>query len=275
MLHVNNIHEQHSQLNFYCFTVFPQILKKDLYFDPEFWNLMALRASCINLMSQTVESAALEEILEWVPDPDCCPQNPDLNLNTHSSDIQQSTEVAKDQAGPKECQTKDDTNHVTTRQRTKKETSLESFRRSFWQLGKTNPQMDEASTSFLAKIKQAAVVLPKFPQMNEASSSLLAKMKQVAVVLPKLGFALWPLRSSQDGVYSSSDTWWDPKDDSSSNDSDLLHSGLESLGKAKPVHKARKLNRDAPFKTLTLPANAKGKYQDRQSSPSSDNLFIT
>ncbi|CAN9497490.1 unnamed protein product [Ophioblennius macclurei] len=45
-----------------------QILKKDLCFDPEFWNLIALRTSCLELMSEKVVSAALEEIMEdkWI-----------------------------------------------------------------------------------------------------------------------------------------------------------------------------------------------------------------
>ncbi|KAM6893935.1 uncharacterized protein FYW49_020269 [Xenentodon cancila] len=41
-----------------------QILKKDLHFDPEFWNLITLRTSCLNLMSGKVVSAALLEIME-------------------------------------------------------------------------------------------------------------------------------------------------------------------------------------------------------------------
>ncbi|KAJ0009362.1 hypothetical protein NQD34_001064 [Periophthalmus magnuspinnatus] len=46
-----------------------QALKKDLYFDPEFWNLIALRTNCLKLMNEKVLSAALEEIMEekWVP----------------------------------------------------------------------------------------------------------------------------------------------------------------------------------------------------------------
>ncbi|XP_037552736.1 uncharacterized protein LOC119429091 [Nematolebias whitei] len=45
-----------------------QILKKDLYFDPEFWNLVALRTNCLKLLSEKVVSAALEEIMEdkWI-----------------------------------------------------------------------------------------------------------------------------------------------------------------------------------------------------------------
>ncbi|XP_020772759.2 zinc finger protein 654-like [Boleophthalmus pectinirostris] len=46
-----------------------QTLKKDLYFDPEFWNLIALRTNCLKLMNEKVLSAALVEIMEekWVP----------------------------------------------------------------------------------------------------------------------------------------------------------------------------------------------------------------
>uniref|UniRef100_A0A8C2ZJ48 C2H2-type domain-containing protein n=1 Tax=Cyclopterus lumpus TaxID=8103 RepID=A0A8C2ZJ48_CYCLU len=33
-----------------------QVLKKDLYFDPEFWNLIALRTNCLKLMSEKVVS---------------------------------------------------------------------------------------------------------------------------------------------------------------------------------------------------------------------------
>uniref|UniRef100_A0A3Q3GPS2 Uncharacterized LOC110001337 n=1 Tax=Labrus bergylta TaxID=56723 RepID=A0A3Q3GPS2_9LABR len=45
-----------------------QVLKKDLHFDPEFWNLIALRTNCLKLMSDKVVSAALEEIMEdkWI-----------------------------------------------------------------------------------------------------------------------------------------------------------------------------------------------------------------
>ncbi|KAM8905391.1 uncharacterized protein AB9W97_008564 [Spinachia spinachia] len=45
-----------------------QVLKKDLYFDPEFWNLTALRSNCLKLMSEKVVGGALEEIMEnkWI-----------------------------------------------------------------------------------------------------------------------------------------------------------------------------------------------------------------
>lgn len=45
-----------------------KVLKKDLYFDPEFWNLIALRTNCLKLMSEKGVSSALEEIMEdkWI-----------------------------------------------------------------------------------------------------------------------------------------------------------------------------------------------------------------
>ena len=44
----------------------PQVLKKDLYFDPEFWNLIALRTNCLKLMSE--KAVAIEEVMEdkWI-----------------------------------------------------------------------------------------------------------------------------------------------------------------------------------------------------------------
>ncbi|KAJ8253153.1 hypothetical protein GJAV_G00209710 [Gymnothorax javanicus] len=47
-----------------------QSLKKGLFFDPEFWNLITLRTNCLKLMSEKVMQAALNEITEednWIP----------------------------------------------------------------------------------------------------------------------------------------------------------------------------------------------------------------
>ncbi|KAJ8407374.1 hypothetical protein AAFF_G00279480 [Aldrovandia affinis] len=41
-----------------------QILKKGLFFDPEFWNLLTLRMNCLKLMSEKVMQAALAEITD-------------------------------------------------------------------------------------------------------------------------------------------------------------------------------------------------------------------
>ncbi|XP_051993505.1 zinc finger protein 654-like [Xyrauchen texanus] len=47
-----------------------QILKKGLYFDPEFWSLLNIEKNCLKLMSDKVAEAALCEIMQkdkWVP----------------------------------------------------------------------------------------------------------------------------------------------------------------------------------------------------------------
>ncbi|XP_016089574.1 uncharacterized protein [Sinocyclocheilus grahami] len=47
-----------------------QILKKDLYFDPEFWSLLNIETNCLKLMSDKVGKAALCEIMQrdkWMP----------------------------------------------------------------------------------------------------------------------------------------------------------------------------------------------------------------
>uniref|UniRef100_A0A8C1RAU2 Zinc finger protein 654 n=1 Tax=Cyprinus carpio TaxID=7962 RepID=A0A8C1RAU2_CYPCA len=47
-----------------------QILKKDLYFDPEFWSLLNIETNCLKLMSDKVGKATLCEIMQrdkWMP----------------------------------------------------------------------------------------------------------------------------------------------------------------------------------------------------------------
>nr|XP_003197720.2 zinc finger protein 654 [Danio rerio] len=47
-----------------------QILKKDLYFDPEFWSILNIETNCLKLMSDKVGKAALCEIMQkdkWLP----------------------------------------------------------------------------------------------------------------------------------------------------------------------------------------------------------------
>ena len=120
-----------------------------MHFDPEFWNHIELRSSCLKLLSETVESSALEEIMEmWVPD--YCMKEPDFS---NSSNFQQRTKVA----GPKRRRTKDDKNpktfkrfkassdkaahsavdhSVKKRRKPGKKASTEYLRQCFWQLGK-------------------------------------------------------------------------------------------------------------------------------------------
>lgn len=139
-----------------------QVLKKDLYFDPEFWNLIALQTNCLKLMSETVVSAVLEEIMEekWIPN--YCAKEPDFQSSTsvcqkgskgafqaaakkrhHKEDShrKEATETASRRlkAGPGKTQLNAD--HAVKKKgnqgsRPLKEASTEHLRRSFWQLDK-------------------------------------------------------------------------------------------------------------------------------------------
>ncbi|KAG5261832.1 hypothetical protein AALO_G00289050 [Alosa alosa] len=54
-----------------------QILKKGLYFDPEFWNLLTLRSTCVRLLSDPLANAELTEILAEEPwSATCCVREP-------------------------------------------------------------------------------------------------------------------------------------------------------------------------------------------------------
>ncbi|XP_056157568.1 uncharacterized protein LOC130131818 [Lampris incognitus] len=140
-----------------------QILKKGLYFDPEFWNLIALRTSCLKLMSEKVLNAALEEIMDenWVSN--YCAKDPTMRSNTHPTNCHKQTEGegAHYQAAAKKHHHKETRNFMASKRnkmcpsktgisdnhtvkkkrnqgsRSIKEPSSESFRRSFWQLDKT------------------------------------------------------------------------------------------------------------------------------------------
>ncbi|XP_049608893.1 uro-adherence factor A [Syngnathus scovelli] len=69
MLPDQDYHVEHSPIRNQTRFETLQILKKDLYFDPEFWNLIALRTNCLKLMSEKVVDASLDELMEesWVP----------------------------------------------------------------------------------------------------------------------------------------------------------------------------------------------------------------
>ncbi|KAF7663088.1 hypothetical protein LDENG_00218420 [Lucifuga dentata] len=134
-----------------------QVLKKGLYFDPEFWNLIALRTNCLKLMSEKVDSAALEEIMEenWVPN--YCTKHP--NFYSGTTECQGGIKGA-DQAGAKKRQHKENRSDMASKRikvspgrtrvtaehtvkkkgnqglRSMKEASSEPIRRSFWQLDK-------------------------------------------------------------------------------------------------------------------------------------------
>ncbi|XP_036947247.1 uncharacterized protein LOC119015399 [Acanthopagrus latus] len=131
-----------------------QVLKKDLYFDPEFWNLIALRTNCLKLMSEKVVSAALDEIMEdkWILN--YCTKEPALRSRKtvcqrgrkgalqasakkqhHNEDTDMATKRFK--VGP--GKTRLSVDHTVKRKgnhrsRHLKDVSSEPLRRSFWQL---------------------------------------------------------------------------------------------------------------------------------------------
>lgn len=141
-----------------------QVLKKDLYFDPEFWNLIALRTNCLKLMNEKVVSAALEEIMEdkWIS-----------NYCTKDSAFRSSVLACQKgsksvlQAEAKKRHHKEDTNAASKRlrmgtgktpvnvdhsakkkgnqgSRPLKERSAEPLRRSFWQLDRIRDSVGQA-----------------------------------------------------------------------------------------------------------------------------------
>ncbi|XP_061554721.1 uncharacterized protein LOC133413858 isoform X2 [Phycodurus eques] len=90
MLPDQDYHVEHSPIRNQIRFETLQVLKKDLYFDPEFWNLIALRTNCLKLMSEKVVDAALKEIMEepWVP-----------NYSAKEISFVQSTSTGEDDKG--------------------------------------------------------------------------------------------------------------------------------------------------------------------------------
>ncbi|XP_060923340.1 uncharacterized protein LOC132996986 [Limanda limanda] len=129
-----------------------QVLKKDLYFDPEFWNLIALRTNCLKLMSEKVVSAALEEIMEdkWISNfstkkaasrSSACRGGKKRALQAAAKKRHQrndsDTASKRLKGGPGNTQLNDD--HAVTKKgaqglRPLKDKSSEPLRRSFWRL---------------------------------------------------------------------------------------------------------------------------------------------
>ncbi|TDG96276.1 hypothetical protein EPR50_G00238430 [Perca flavescens] len=129
-----------------------QVLKKDLYFDPEFWNLIALRTNCLKLMSEKVVSGALEEIMEdkWILS--YCTKEAASRLSTPVCQKGSKGTAAKKRHHKEDRHHKNDTDTVSKRLKVgpgktrpnvdptvKKKgnrgsSSAEPLRRSFWQL---------------------------------------------------------------------------------------------------------------------------------------------
>ncbi|XP_051913736.1 uncharacterized protein LOC127595860 [Hippocampus zosterae] len=148
MLPDQDYHVEHSPIRNQIRFETLQILKKDLYFDPEFWNLLALRTSCLELMSEKVVD---EELMEesWLPN-DRTKESFACSASTGRSD----NATAKNEGGPKEMscgeaakklklgQGKAGLNNgggavkkkAEQRSRYPKGASSQPLRRSFWQL---------------------------------------------------------------------------------------------------------------------------------------------
>ncbi|RVE75503.1 hypothetical protein OJAV_G00017560 [Oryzias javanicus] len=123
-----------------------QVLKKDLHFDPEFWNLMTLRTNCLKLMSKKVVSAALEEVMEdkWIST--YCAKDSAPGSGCRAKDKSNVLSAAKkrpqNQTGPDAASKRLKTGAGKTRLddakrkggRALQESSPRSLRRSFWQL---------------------------------------------------------------------------------------------------------------------------------------------
>ncbi|KAI9525861.1 hypothetical protein NQZ68_002409 [Dissostichus eleginoides] len=134
-------HVEHSPIRNHIRFETLQVLKKDLCFDPEFWNLIALRSNCLKLLSDKVVSSALEEIMEdkWI-----------LSYCTKDPARKSVCQKGSKGAGAKKRHHKEDTDtaskrlkgtgktrlndHTVKKKGNQGSPSSEPLRRSFWQL---------------------------------------------------------------------------------------------------------------------------------------------
>ncbi|XP_037617283.1 uncharacterized protein LOC119483338 isoform X1 [Sebastes umbrosus] len=120
-----------------------QFLKKDLCFDPEFWNLIALRTNCLKLMSETVVSDALEEIMEdkWILS--YCTKEPAFRSRAsvcqkarkkrhHEEDSEEDADSASRRLKVGPGRPRLNVDH-TIKKKGNRGSSSEPLRRSFWQ----------------------------------------------------------------------------------------------------------------------------------------------
>ncbi|XP_031708000.1 uncharacterized protein LOC116386136 [Anarrhichthys ocellatus] len=127
-----------------------QVLKKDLYFDPEFWNLIALRTNCLKLMSEKGVSGDLEEIMEdkWIRS--YCAKEPASRSSTsacqkgskgaaakkrhHKEDRRHDIDAASKRLRVGPGKTRLHVDHTGKKKGSHRSSSPEPLRRSFWQL---------------------------------------------------------------------------------------------------------------------------------------------
>ncbi|KAG7263704.1 hypothetical protein CRUP_018938 [Coryphaenoides rupestris] len=131
-----------------------QVLKKGLVFDPEFWNITAIRSHCLKLLNGKVLKAAREEVPEeeshCTKEAAVCPNThqplPPTATDPHRSEFKK---CHKNGMAPKRtrlCRGNEQTAADSTLQKKMKRTqrtpslreSGDFLRRSFWQPSKTN-----------------------------------------------------------------------------------------------------------------------------------------
>ncbi|XP_077368951.1 uncharacterized protein LOC144013688 isoform X2 [Festucalex cinctus] len=152
MLPDQDYHVEHSPIRNQIRFETLQVLKKDLHFDPEFWNLVALRANCLKLMNEKVVDDSLELMEEtWVPNY-CAkefsfveststgstddgiakkPNNNDGHKEIISAEAPKKLKLGQGKTGLNDSNAVKKANH---RSRYTKEASSQPSRRSFWQL---------------------------------------------------------------------------------------------------------------------------------------------
>ncbi|XP_029942985.1 uncharacterized protein LOC115385048 isoform X3 [Salarias fasciatus] len=130
-----------------------QILKKDLCFDPEFWNLMALRTSCLKLMSEKVVSAALEEIMEdkWISSY-CTKESSTRRRALQTAEKKRRHRDQASDATSKRLKAEPDGKRRGCRTtRPLKEAAAQPLRRSFWQLDRLRDNGEHRRTTRLSE----------------------------------------------------------------------------------------------------------------------------
>ncbi|KAM8871838.1 uncharacterized protein ACB058_003951 [Synchiropus picturatus] len=138
-----------------------QVLKKDLYFDPEFWNLFALQTNCLELMSEKVVGDALKEVMEekWIIS--YChklfPFGSKL-LSRLNDTKKEAVENTANRIKADQSQSSQNLDHTVRRKRKRRskkivdETPTEPLRRSFWQLDRRHSIGPRRTTRFSDRI---------------------------------------------------------------------------------------------------------------------------
>uniref|UniRef100_A0A3P8TFU4 C2H2-type domain-containing protein n=1 Tax=Amphiprion percula TaxID=161767 RepID=A0A3P8TFU4_AMPPE len=159
-------HVEHSPIGNHVRFETLQVLKKDLYFDPEFWNLIALRTNCLKLMSEKVVSAALEEIMDdkWISNyfakepalrsrASVCQRGSKSALQGKKRHGKEDTDTAGKRLKVSSGKTGLNVDHAVKQKgsRLLKEVSSGPLRRSFWQLDRIQDSGEHRRTTRLSE----------------------------------------------------------------------------------------------------------------------------